>query len=152
MARLEIVKYPDTILRKTSKDVDKMTDENRRLFDEMASTMYITQGIGLAAPQVGISKKMIVVDIGEGLLKLINPKIVSRKGVSSFDEGCLSVPDQSVKVKRAEEIVVSYTDDNNIHHQRNFQGLVARVIQHEIDHLNGKLIIDYLPWYKRLFL
>jgi len=152
MTGLEIVKYPDTILRKTSKDVDKMTDENRRLFDEMASTMYITQGIGLAAPQVGISKKMIVVDIGEGLLKLINPKIVSRKGVSSFDEGCLSVPDQSVKVKRAEEIVVSYTDDNNIHHQRNFQGLVARVIQHEIDHLNGKLIIDYLPWYKRLFL
>ena len=88
---------------------------------------------------------------GEVLLKMVNPVILSQKGRSGLEEGCLSVPGEGVHVERAEEISVSYLDENGRRCNKTFRGLTARIIQHEIDHLNGKLIIDYLPWYKKIF-
>jgi len=113
--------------------------------------MYKASGVGLAASQVGIQKRIAVVNAGECILKMVNPEILSKKGVSVMEEGCLSVPNKCVNVKRAEEIEVSYLDENDKRCRRKFSGLAARIIQHEIDHLNGKLIIDYLPWPRRLF-
>ena len=147
---LEIKKYPDAILRKKSRKVTTVGEEEKNLMDAMVNVLYENNGVGLAASQVGITKSIAVVDAGTGLIKMANPMIVSGKGSSSMEEGCLSVPDNYVNVKRAAEIAVSYLDENDKECKKTFCGLVARVIQHEIDHLNGKLIIDYVSWYGRL--
>ncbi len=152
MGYLTIRKYPDIVLRKKCQLLDGVGSSEQKLLDDMAMTMYATRGIGLAAPQVGISKSIAVVDAGKGLIKMINPKVLSKRGSSELEEGCLSVPQKCVNVKRAEEILVSYIDENARKCERSFRGLTARVVQHEIDHLNGKLIIDYLPWYKKMFI
>lgn len=152
MAVLKIKKYPDPILRKKIKRVTVVDAEIRRLFDDMAMTMYAVEGIGLAAPQVGLDMRLIVIDIGEGLLKLANPKIVKAEKSSVIEEGCLSVPNLTVKVKRASNITVSAINSNGKSELINAEGLLAHVFQQEIDHLNGKLILDYLPLYKRLFI
>jgi len=151
MKDLNIKKHPDPVLRKKSGSLKKFGESEKELASQMTTTMRVTHGIGLAAPQVGISKRIIIVDTESGILKMVNPKIISKKGSSSLEEGCLSVPDKSVNVKRAEEITISYIDENNKERTETFSGLTARVIQHELDHLAGKLIIDYLPWYKRIF-
>ena len=143
--------YPNSVLRKKSRSISDVGEGEKKLISQMVETMYETHGIGLAAPQIGISKNIIVVDIGKGLLKMANPKIVSKKGLTTLEEGCLSVPKKSVNVERASEVTVSYIDENGSQCKKTFRNLAARVIQHEIDHLNGKLIIDYLPWYKRIF-
>lgn len=143
--------YPDPILKKKSEPLHLVGEEEKKLINYMSETMYANQGVGLAAPQVGVSKRVIVADAGEGLLKMVNPRIVLKKGSFSSEEGCLSLPGRTVEIQRAEEVSVSYTDENNARSVKNFKGLAARVIQHEIDHLDGKLIIDYLPWYKRVF-
>jgi len=150
MHAVSIVKHPEPSLRKKSIALNEIGREDRALISEMARVMYATKGIGLAAPQVGVSKRIIVFDSGSGLVKMVNPKIISRTGRASMEEGCLSVPQRSVNVKRAEEVKVSYMDENGKKRTGTFRGLSARVIQHEIDHINGKLIIDYLPWYRKI--
>lgn len=150
MAILYVRKYPDKILRTRCKDVPVINGEIRRLLDDMAQTMYAVKGIGLAGPQIGLDIRLVVIDIGEGLIKLINPKIVTSGGSSVLEEGCLSVPNLTVKVKRAAKVTVSALDIYAKPELIKATGLLAHVLQQEIDHLNGKLIIDYLPFYKRL--
>ena len=148
---MKIKLYPSVVLGKKSRKLVAVGSSEQKLFSCMVATMHAPGGIGLAAPQVGVSKRAAVVDGEEGLLKIVNPRILSKKGLSELEEGCLSVPEKGVNVKRAEEILVSYLDENGKRCKKTFRGLTARIIQHEIDHLNGKLIIDYLPWYKRIF-
>ena len=112
--------------------------------------MYSRKGIGLAAPQVGTLERVIIADIGEGLISMINPEIITGFGEDYMDEGCLSLPDMVVNVKRQQSIFVRYLDKNEREKESELDGLTARVIQHEIDHLNGVLIIDHAPLVDRL--
>jgi len=139
-------------LRKKASSVIRVTDEERRILCDMADSMYLNNGVGLAAVQVGIDKQLAVIDIGKGLVKLINPSITKKMGTETQEEGCLSVPDAVVKVKRAKKVTVSFLDENGEVRQITAEGLFARAIQHEVDHLSGKLIVDYLNPIKRLFL
>jgi peptide deformylase len=116
----------------------------------MLQLMQESSGIGLAAPQVGISEAMIVVDIGQGPYKLINPKIAKRSGRQALEEGCLSVPEVCIKVKRAKEVWVEALDEDGRPCTIKAEGLLACVLQHEIDHLRGKLIVDYASFFDRL--
>jgi len=116
----------------------------------MVRIMYDSSGIGLAAPQIGINESMIVIDIGQGLYKLINPRIIKKQGVQSMEEGCLSVPGVGIKIKRAKKIWVKALDDLGKEVDLAAEGLFACVFQHEIDHLNGKLIIDYASFVEKL--
>lgn len=143
--------YPDPVLRRQSQAVGAVGEDEAGLISYMVETMYANQGIGLAAPQVGVTKRIIVVDAGKGLLKMVNPEIISTGGLSALEEGCLSVPGKLVEIRRPERIVVSFIDEENAPFQKSFEGLAAKAVQHEIDHLNGRLIVDYLSWYGRLF-
>lgn len=148
---MEITCLPSPILRKKSAKVLNVSDEDRRMLDEMAKTMYLKGGVGLAACQVGIDKQLVVIDIGDGLIKLVNPVIVKKEGCETQEEGCLSVPEATVKVKRAKKVAVEYLNEKGEVIRMAANGLLARVVQHELDHLSGKLIIDYLSPIKRLF-
>lgn len=141
--------YGEPILRKRTRAVDKVGEEERQLFDEMLKVMRNASGIGLAANQAGIDKRMCVVCVGDKVLKLANPKILNAKGSDVFEEGCLSLPNITVKVKRAKEIICRALNENNELITFEASELLARAIQHEVDHLMGKLIIDYLPLWKR---
>jgi peptide deformylase len=152
----KIVKYPSPVLQRRSEPVEKVTDEIRGLLDDMAETMYAFDGVGLAAPQVGESVRAIVLDVsggatteGEGLMKIINPEIFSLEGEIEYEEGCLSVPDMRVTMKRAARIRVRYIDEKGNVNELDADGLLAVAIQHEIDHLDGKLIIDCASRLKR---
>jgi len=149
-AGLKIKLYGDPVLRKIAKPVGRITDEHRQILKEMAEIMYDDSGIGLAAPQVGISAQLIVLDIGDGLYKLVNPKIIKRQGRQSISEGCLSVPGVCVKVKRAKRVWVQAKDENGCLIEIEAQDLFACVLQHEIDHLKGKLILDYASFLQKL--
>lgn len=140
------------MLRKKARAVRTVSDQHRALLSQMARMMYESSGIGLAAPQVGVDEKLIVVDIGKSLYKLVNPEIVKRSGQQSIEEGCLSVPGVSVKVKRAKSVAVEALDDEGKPVRIECEGLLAIVFQHEIDHLLGKLILDYVPVWKRALL
>jgi peptide deformylase len=144
MQALEIKKYPDSILRKKCVQVERITDRETELFAGMLFTMRHFAGIGLAAPQIGLAKNLIVADIGEGAIKLANPKILETSGTDKLEEGCLSVPSVAVDIERPYEIIVSGLDENNQIIEIKAKGLLARVLQHEIDHLKGRLIIDHL--------
>ncbi len=155
---LEIKVYPDSILRKKAKDVEKIDDRIVKLLDEMAETMYSFNGIGLAAEQVGILEKLVVIDLRrEGkneLIELINPVIVASEGTyEEHEEGCLSVPGYYDTVKdRKKWIKVRYLDRNENEKTLETDDFLSVVIQHEIDHLNGKLFIDRLsPTRKMVF-
>lgn len=151
MGHLEIVKYPDSVLRKKCKPVAEITQKEIELFNEMLHLMHTYSGIGLAAPQVGIPFRIFVTDIGEGkLIKLANPSIVKTKGGDKMAEGCLSLPEINVEIKRPSEIVVVGLNESGKVVEIKAKGLLARVIQHEIDHLNGKLIIDYAGMWKKM--
>lgn len=150
MSEMDIKRYPDPVLRKKARDVNTVGEKERKTLADMAETMYLKGGVGLAAIQVGIDRKMIVVDAGSGLIKLINPSIKKREGTETQEEGCLSVPDKCVNVKRSRKITVDYIDENGQAVRLPAGGLLARVIQHEMDHLQGKLIIDYLSPFKRM--
>lgn len=142
---LPIKTYPDLVLRKKSTLVENITGKLVKLADEMAETMYLSRGIGLAAPQVGEPCCLIVVDIGEGLIELFNPKIISAEGVEEpFKEGCLSLPEITLEIKRPDKIVVEGLNRDGKKITIEAQNLMARVLQHEIDHLNGTLIIDHI--------
>ena len=142
MAVRELVNVGDPVLRTKSEAVIKVSQKIKALLADMADTMYAALGVGLAAPQVGISKRVIVVDVGEGLLELVNPKIVSAQGEDTKEEGCLSVPGLVGEVTRAAEVVVRAQDGKGRHREITATGLLARALQHEIDHLEGVLFID----------
>ncbi len=140
---LEIKTYGDPGLRKRSVTVKEVTLRHRNILSQMARLMYEGNGVGLAAPQAGVNEMLIVVDIGNGLYKLINPKITEASGSQVNQEGCLSVPGICIKVKRADKVKVRALDEYGKPVNIEAQGLLACVFQHEIDHLKGKLIVYY---------
>jgi peptide deformylase len=157
MAVLEIRKYPDTVLKQKAEPVEKIDDGLQRLIDDMVETMYAASGIGLAAPQVGVSKRLIVVDVsvkeGENipLIVLVNPEIKETEGTVDSEEGCLSLPGFITTVKRAEKVVVEGLDRHGKKITVSAEGLLSMALQHEIDHLNGTLILDRASLIKREF-
>lgn len=142
MAVRKIRKSDDEILRKKSRNIEKIDGRIITLLDDMAQTMYQADGIGLAAPQVGILRKAVVIDIGEGLVKLINPEIISYSGEQIDVEGCLSIPDVHGEVKRPSSVIVRALNEKGEKIEVSGTGLMARALCHEIDHLNGVLFID----------
>jgi len=152
MAKLTILEFPDPRLRTVAAPVDAVDDELNGLIDAMFETMYEAPGIGLAATQVDVHKRLLVADVsGDGSepYVLINPEILEKDGVTVTEEGCLSVPGYYEEVERAEHIRVRYLDRDGVEHEMDAQGVLAVCIQHEIDHLNGKLFVDYLSELKR---
>ena len=148
---LEIRTFGDPVLRKKSLPIKKITDEHREFLSKMAQLMYRDEGVGLAAPQAGLNLEMIVVDIGKGgLYKLINPKINKRQGTQVNKEGCLSVPGACIKIKRANKIKLEALDECGKPLIVEAEGLLACVFQHEIDHLHGKLIVDYASFLEKI--
>jgi len=152
MAILEILVYPDPRLRKIAQPLQKVDDQTRKLVADMIETMYSANGIGLAATQVDVHQQVVVIDISEEReqpLILINPKIVERDGEQTYDEGCLSVPEYYAPVVRAEHIKVTALDEQGEIFELEATGLLAVCIQHEIDHLKGKVFVDYLSKLKQ---
>lgn len=147
MAKLNILKYPDPRLRTVAKPIAAVTDRHRRQLDDMLETMYDAPGIGLAATQVDIHERMLVIDISEhkdSPLVFINPEIIALDGVEVMEEGCLSVPGIYEKVERADKVTVRALDRAGKVFELEAEGLFAVCIQHEIDHLDGKVFVDYL--------
>ena len=142
-ARYQLKLYPDVVLRRKCLPVNDVDGVIRELMDSMAEVMYTYRGIGLAAPQVGMLWRVIIADVGEGLITLVNPEILQKDGNDRLQEGCLSLPDIEVDVERKHSIFVRGIDANGKEASLELAGLIARVIQHEIDHLNGVLITDY---------
>ncbi len=152
MARLPILEYPDPRLRIQATPVETVTDQTRTLIADMLETMYAAPGIGLAATQVDVHKRIFVTDVSEERNEpycLINPEILSQEGEVSYEEGCLSVPGIFEAVSRAEKISVRALDENGKPQEFDAEGLLAICIQHETDHLDGKLFVDYLSALKR---
>lgn len=152
MANLTILHFPDERLRTVAKPVEKVDDDLRAFIDDMFETMYDAPGIGLAATQVNFHQRLIVIDVSEEKnepLVLINPEILEKEGEEEMDEGCLSVPGIYEKVQRADRIKVRALDRNGEPFELETGGLLAVCIQHEIDHLDGKLFVDYLSTLKR---
>lgn len=142
MAILEVKKAGDPVLKKVCEDVKKIDKRVKKLLDDMADTMYKNEGIGIAAPQVGVLIRAVVVDVDKKRYDLINPVIIHREGSAVESEGCLSCPDLFGEVERAEKIRVKYTTRYNKVKELDAEGLLARCIQHEVDHLEGRLFID----------
>lgn len=142
MALRNIRKLGDDILRKKCRVVDNIDDRIITLLDDMADTMYEADGVGLAAPQVGILKRIAVIDVGDGLIELINPEIISSSGSETADEGCLSVPGKYGKVSRPAKVSVKATDRDGNEFKITGEGLLARALCHEIDHLDGTVFVD----------
>jgi len=152
MAHLTILHFPDERLRTIAKPVTQVDDALRALIDDMFETMYDAPGIGLAATQVNVHQRLIVIDTSEEKnepLVLINPEILEKSGEEEMDEGCLSVPGIYERVQRAERVKVRALDRNGEPFELDTDGLLAVCIQHEIDHLDGKLFVDYLSSLKR---
>lgn len=148
--QLKIRVYGDPCLRRKSEPLKEVGPSERMLIAAMLDTMYESKGLGLAAPQVGINQQIFVADVGDGPIVVINPKILKRKGSAELEEGCLSIPGITVSVKRPDHIVVQYCDENNRPVEAELKNMLARVFQHENDHLNGKLIIDHATLRERL--
>jgi len=154
MAKLGVTKYGAEVLRNVAQPVEEINNEIKGIISNMLDTLYASEGIGLAAPQIGIPKRIIVVDINPSdpsskPIVMINPSIVDQQGQIEFEEGCLSVPDVRGNVKRAEKITVEAIDADGNKIRIEASDMLARVVQHEIDHLNGKLFIDHLSRIKQ---
>jgi len=152
MATLEILHFPDPRLRQRAQEVERVDDRLRQLVDDMLETMYQAPGIGLAATQVNVHQRLLVIDLSEAQDQpqvFINPEIVEQEGVEAMDEGCLSVPGVYERVQRAERIRVRALGRDGQPFELRADGLLAVCVQHEIDHLNGKLFVDYLSQLKR---
>ena len=152
MAKLKILEFPDPRLRIKAKPVETVDDALRSLIDDMFETMYDAPGIGLAATQVDVHRRLLVADVSSEKNNpwvLINPVIVAKDGVEVTEEGCLSVPGYYEEVERAEQVRVRYLDRDGKEVESEFDGLLAVCVQHEIDHLDGKLFVDYLSEAKR---
>lgn len=152
MALLPILRFPDPRLHKVASPVGKIDEKIQRLSQDMAETMYEAPGVGLAATQVNVHQRLIVIDVSEDkdqLLVLINPEIIEKDGLQVHEEGCLSVPGIYEKVERAETLVVRFLDLQGEAQQLSADGLLAVCIQHEIDHLNGKVFVEHLSQLKQ---
>jgi peptide deformylase len=152
MALLPILKFPDPRLRKKAAPVAAVDESIRQLAADMAETMYAAPGIGLAATQIDVHKQVIVMDISEdktSLITLINPRIVERDGEQVYEEGCLSVPGIYEKVTRSEHIRIVTLSLDGVEHEIEAHGLLAVCIQHEMDHLQGKVFVDHLSQLKQ---
>jgi peptide deformylase len=155
MAVLPILKIPDPVLRKKAKPVERVDAELRRLMDDMLATMYEAPGIGLAAPQVGVLRQLIVMDPAKdeapkSPIVMVNPEILERsEEMRVHDEGCLSIPDFTAEIERPAKTRVSYIDPQGKKQEAKLEGIWSTLVQHEIDHLNGVLFIDYLSRLKR---
>ncbi len=152
MALLPILRYPDPRLHTRAAPVREVTDAIRKLIADMAETMYEAPGIGLAATQVDVHKRVVVIDVSEdksGLLALINPEIIARSGEQVCEEGCLSVPGIYDKVSRSEKVTVRALNQKGESFDLEAEGLLAVCIQHEIDHLDGKVFVEYLSQLKQ---
>ena len=155
MSLRKIYQYPEPVLRQETKPITTFDENLKQLAEDMADTMYEAPGIGLAAPQIGESVKLIVVDISKDrdnereYMTLVNPEIVAHEGFQIDEEGCLSVPELTSKVKRYKKITVSYQDQDGKPQELTTENRFAVVLQHEIDHLNGILFIDHLSSLKR---
>ncbi len=141
--KLKVRLYGDPILRQKAAQVKEVGPAERILIASMIETMHEHKGIGLAAPQVGVSEQLFVADIGDGPVVVVNPKILMRSGEEVREEGCLSIPGILMNVKRSQKIRVRYLNEDNQMVEREYSDLLARVVLHETDHLKGKLIIDY---------
>ena len=151
---IPIVKIPDPVLRQIAKPVDEINDGLRQLLNDMAATMYDAPGIGLAAPQINVSQRLVVIDCGKDnareLYKMVNPEIITLSEEQVvLEEGCLSIPDQTADVKRPAEVSIKYLDETGSTQTLTADGILAACIQHEIDHLNGVLFIDHISRLKR---
>jgi peptide deformylase len=155
MSKLTIISVPDPVLRKVSTPIDQIDREILKLADDMLETMYAAPGVGLAAVQVGVLKRLVVLDVSEDKedpqpLTLINPEILTKGSeLRLHEEGCLSIPDFRLDIERPASLTVSYVDRAGKRQELAAEGLMATAVQHEIDHLNGKLIIDFLSRLKR---
>ena len=152
MAKLEILEFPDSRLRTVAKPVERFDAELQQLVDDMVETMYDAQGIGLAATQVNVHQRLLVLDVSENQDSprvYVNPEIVTQYGEETCEEGCLSVPGIYAEVSRAERIRVAASTAAGEPFEEELQGLHAICVQHEIDHLDGKLFVDYLSPLKR---
>jgi peptide deformylase len=153
-----ILCYPDKRLREPGQDVEVFDEELRALVDDMAETMYAAPGVGLAAPQIGVSKRLFIIDVAtdddepSDLRVFINPEIVETEGDTTFNEGCLSFPGAHEEVERAEKVKVRALDQDGQPFELEADGLLAIAIQHENDHLEGKLMIDHLSILRRRLL
>lgn len=157
MAVLEIKTYPEKVLKEKALPVENIDGQIQRLIDDMIETMYAAPGIGLAAPQVGVSKRIIVLDVSVKeeekmpLIVIINPEIVNYEGETDSEEGCLSLPGYTTTVKRAEKVLVRGLNREGMPVEIEGEGLLSRALQHEIDHINGTLLIDRISSIKREF-
>ena len=155
MALLDIVKLPDPLLRQPSKPVARVTAETRKLMDDMLETMYEAPGIGLAAVQIGVAERVLVMDLArddepKSPIFMVNPEIIwSSEQKSDYEEGCLSIPEFFEMVTRPSEVKVQYRDRQGEAREMHATGVLATCVQHEIDHLNGVLFIDYVSKLKR---
>ncbi len=152
MAQLTILEFPDPRLRTRASPVEVFDAALRQLIDDMLETMYAAPGIGLAATQVNVHRRLLVIDVSEqrdAPQVLVNPQILSREGVAQTEEGCLSVPQIYERVERAARVRVRAQDRHGEFFERDYDGLLAVCVQHEIDHLEGKLFVDYLSSLKR---
>ena len=152
MALLDILEFPDPRLRTVAKPVTQVDDGIRKLVDDMLETMYDAPGIGLAATQINVHKRIIVIDVSEDKsepMVLINPEFDVIEGEQEYDEGCLSVPGYYETVTRAEKILLKALDRDGNPYEKECEGLLSVCVQHEIDHLNGKLFVDHISKLKR---
>jgi len=155
MSKFELIKYPAPVLRKPTETIKEIDAELIQTADEMLTLMYEKNGVGLAGPQAGISKRIAVIDLREDhhpVYVLINPRVVKREGAVETEEGCLSLPEIFTDVKRAERVKVEYIDREGETRSIEAEGLFARALQHEIDHLNGVLFIDRIGETRRRLL
>lgn len=152
MSILTILEFPDKRLRTVAGEVDSVNEQIKTLVDDMLETMYAAKGIGLAATQINVHKRVIVIDVSEDKkspLCLINPEIIEARGQEESEEGCLSVPGFFEPVTRAEQIRIKALNSDGVAFEMEAEGLLAVCIQHEMDHLQGKLFVDYLSTFKR---
>jgi peptide deformylase len=152
MAVLNVLEYPDPALREIASEVSEFGDALKKLVTDMWETMYLSKGVGLAAPQVGRPVKLFVADWEGNRRVVANPSIVETEGAERVDEGCLSFPGIYEEVTRPSKIRIIYRDENGEHHDETAEGYLARVFAHETDHLNGRLLIDNLSALKRAFI
>jgi len=149
MAILELLTYPHPLLKKKSEQVEKIDSDVKKLIRDMTETMYFNKGVGLAAPQVGVSKKIMTVDAGKGLICLINSVLVEKEGEIEMEEGCLSCPEVSLNITRFRKVVLKGLDPEEKEVTVEAEELLSRIFQHEIDHLEGVLIFDRVSSLKR---
>ncbi len=155
MAKRPIILLPDPVLRLPSAPIERVDDDLRRLIDDMLETMYDAPGVGLAAVQVGVPRRLLVLDVSDkdeekSPIAMVNPELVSLGGdMRVHEEGCLSIPDVRIEIERPASVIVRYVDREGKQQEINAEGLLATAVQHEMDHLDGKLIIDFLTRLKR---